>query len=152
MSLAHQRLVESGPAVFVGSVGEGLRPSCVRGYGASVTHEGRRLRVLLRAEQSARVLADLAHNPRVAVTLSMPSTFRSLQIKGEVLSRQAPSAFDREVGAVWREAFIEEATSVGFPREGVQRMRSEPTVVLEVAVTALFDQTPGPGAGRAVTE
>ncbi len=39
MSLAHQRLVESGPAVFVGSVGEGLRPSCVRGYGASVTHE-----------------------------------------------------------------------------------------------------------------
>ncbi len=152
LSIGVKRFVESGPAIFVGSAGSDGRTSSVRGYGVTVSEDRATLRVLLNRRQAARVLEDIAGNPILAVSLAMPSTYRSYQIKGQVRAiDEALSPLDHEVNIAWREAFVADAEAIGMPASGLARLESTVDVALDLTIREVYDQTPGPDAGRAVS-
>ncbi|MDD3447811.1 MAG: hypothetical protein PHF72_02105 [Gammaproteobacteria bacterium] len=129
------------------------RPTVARAYGCRVAPDRRRLTLLFPAGHCPALLACLAETGALAVVFSRPSTHMTIQLKGRCTGSAPASAADREVVEAYRATFIEELASLGYP-PGFARAMVPPAATEWVAVgfapETLYDQTPGPHAGRRV--
>jgi hypothetical protein len=60
------------------------------------------------------------------------------------------SSANRETSRRWHREFMAELTAIGVPSALGEAWIVEPTVAVEIAVTDVFDQTPGPAAGKKI--
>ena len=144
------RQLEPGTSIVVGTVDPSGWPSCCRGVALVVHPDRDGVTVYLPVATAAETIANIASNGRVAVVSSQPVSHSTVQLKGR--ARRVRVAVEEEAGVV--EAHFERLTdvlgSVGLPR-GVSRTTSRwPAFAVEVAVEAIFEQTPGPRAGTLV--
>lgn len=139
----------SGPnTVVVGTHDGKLHPTSTHGLCVlSSPDDGDRVRVWLPAAIAQRALADLAVEPRLAVTCSRASTHRTLQLKGRCVGIRAVGDDRFPEFNVRFASFVGECAVVGLPARLLERVAMWPLVELELAVADVFDQTPGPGAG-----
>ncbi len=147
------RLAEGGVAVIVGTHDTNRVPEMVRGWGVRVLPDRQQIELCIAECSGGRTLHNLADNQQIAVTVVIPSTYRSVQFKGSALETSAPfPEFLERVGR-HREAFIQEVDLVGVPRPLATRvfsaeMEVSPAKVkIRLSVDEIFDQTPGPKAG-----
>ena len=148
-------LLGGGCALILGSVSPDGRPHAVRGWGIdALDGEPLRLRILLdRHEEEA--IANLGPGRAVAITVADVTTLRSVQFKGS--SGGVVPAPDEapETMALYVDQFFHDIESTdGTPRAALERFTPDPAelVAVLVDVAEQFDQTPGPGAGRSVSE
>ncbi len=119
----------------------------VAGVGAL---DGRRLRVLISPEARTARLNAVA-GARAAVLVTNIITYRSVQWKGRVISAgEGRTPGDLALLHRHIDAFCEASPRVGIARELVVRLFPLEVVPLVIEVDALYDQTPGPGAGRRI--
>lgn len=146
------RMVESGAGLVVGTVSIDGEPRADRAWGVSVVDpDERRIRFVMSADDAA-VLEHL-ESGNVSLTGAEISTFRSIQLKGRTVVVEAPRAEDIEMARTQSEKFFEMVNLVdGNPVEHLRRMLPLETVAVEMVVAEMFDQTPGPAAGRALAE
>jgi hypothetical protein len=146
-----KRFLESGLVVLVATRNDALHPFVTRGWGVLVHDEDRlRLSVSVPRASSARTLADLAANGRIAVSLGDQASFRAVQIKGRgaaVVDTDA-SALERATEQFTR--FAEKAAQLGVPPHLAQVLFTTDLVSIAVVADEIFDQTPGPSAGKKV--
>ena len=139
---------ESGVSILVATRDAELRPACVRGAGASVRAAEGVVTVYLPQATAARTLANVRDNGQIAVTFSRPLTHYSIQIKGVCALSRAGTEEDRALQQRYRAAYAEQLHAVGLPRAAAARLAWWPSVAVDIAVSDLFVQTPGPTAGR----
>lgn len=122
-------------------------PSVARAWGLSL--ENGRLELCIPAAAHAQALANLAATRQAAVTMTVPSTYRSVQVKGRVIELATPSDGDLRRVERHRSAFLAEAALVGLPNEHATRVFAADGDLVKVAIDIddVFDQTPGPTAG-----
>ena len=146
------RMVESGAGLVVGTVSVDGAPRADRAWGVSVVDPGeRRIRFVMSADDTA-VLEHL-ESGNVSLTGAEVSTFHSVQFKGRPVVVESPTADDIEMARTQSERFFEMVNRVdGNPIEQLRRMLPLETVAVEMIVTEMFDQTPGPSAGSALVE
>ena len=147
-----KRFLESGLVVLVATRNDALEPFVTRGWGVLV-HDDDRLRVSVSVPRAAstRTLADLAANGRVAVSLGDQMTFRAVQIKGRSIAPfedADPATLER--AAQQFALFAEKSTKLGVPAHLAQVLFTTDLVTITVVADEIFDQTPGPGAGKKV--
>ena len=138
---------ESGVSILIGSRDPCLFPDCTRAIGARVEAGGTELTVLLPRSTSARAVANLRDNGRIAVAFSRPSDHRSIQVKGRVVALREAEEADRAVVDGYRGALARELAFVGLPPRLTFRMAHWPCLAARLRVEGIFVQTPGPGAG-----
>ena len=143
--------IESGISVLVGTRDARLRPDCVRGAGVRADPEAGTLSVFLPAASSERALANLADNRRIAVTVTRAIDHRSLQVKGGALEVRPATAEERQEIARYLELLAVDWGHVGVPRQATKSMNHWPAFLVTLRCEALFEQTPGPGAGSPLT-
>jgi hypothetical protein len=146
-----QAFLESGVSVLVGTRDRFLVPEAMRGFGLRVEAGGGELAVFLPRAWSARTLANLADNGRIAVAAARPEDHRSVQVKGAVLEIREGGAADRAAIDRYRELLVAEFGPIGYPPRVVYRLNAWPCDVARLAVETLFEQTPGPRAGAPLT-
>jgi hypothetical protein len=147
-------LLASGPSVSVGTRDGRLRPECVRAAGVRLEAGGGEavaLTVFLPEATSARTIANLRANGRVAVNVTRVDDNRSYQLKGRTTSIRDATPQDREVVERYLAAFLEAIATLGYPRDRVGHGRLWPCLAVRATVEAVFVQTPGPGAGAVVS-
>lgn len=116
---------------------------------AAVRVEDDRLHIVayVPAAAAGAVLADLHDNGQAAVTFTRPVDDVACQIKGTFVdswpARDDEHAF---VMARW-EGFLQQLEQVGLPRVAAAHWTVWPAVAVRIRAAAIFDQTPGPGAG-----
>jgi len=141
--------LQRGLCVLVGTRDNALQPLCVTGSAMFLSAPGRAV-VFLPAFESAPALANLGQNGQIAVVLEQPTTHRGIQIKGSVTGTRPPSM--AEVARI--EEFVSrtlaDLSAIGFAPTVLNRMDFLPVTAVEFTFDAVFEQTPGPGAGRAV--
>lgn len=148
-----KRFLESGLVVLVATRNDALQPFVTRGWGVLVHDDDRlRISVCVPRQASARTLADLAANGRIAVSCGHQATFRAVQIKGRSVLVEDASMIE---GALERATeqfalFVEEAVKLGVPPHLAQVLFTTDLVSITVVADEIFDQTPGPGAGKKV--
>jgi len=142
--------LESGVSILVGTRSARLLPEPCRAAGVRVESEGRELTVFLPEVTSEAALANLRENGRIAVCLARVD-HRSVQIKGQVVAIQAASTEDRDRIQRHRRALAEALGIVGIPPRITLRTAHWPAHAVRLRVESVFDQTPGPGAGNALS-
>jgi hypothetical protein len=141
-------LLESGCSICVATVGPDGAPYASRAFGITVAPERSHLRLLLDADDEG-TLANLRRGCAIAITGVDVATMRAIQVKGvtdEPRRTVAPSDVARATAHI--DTLIAnihglEQTPTGL----IERIRPVAFAVCTVAVTEVFDQTPGPVAG-----
>jgi hypothetical protein len=139
-----------GPvAVGVATRGDDLRPGFARGWGPEVSVDGRSVRLCVSAPVGSRMRANLEGNGAVAVGFCPPTIARAVQLKGVATVVGEPEAADLDRVERHVRSFVEGCKRVGVPAEVSRRMYAAAGLVsIEFSVGEVFDQTPGPTAGR----
>jgi hypothetical protein len=145
-------LIESDPAVTVSTRSSDLFPHGVRAWGPRVSTDGRSIEVFIDRPNSGRCVEDLQDNGRIAACFVHIQTLQSLQLKGRCVEIGDPATEDWAWIERHRAAFTEATASIGFIPEMVRNMWSTQVVKLRFVIEELFDQTPGPNAGKAIVE
>jgi hypothetical protein len=100
------------------------------------------------------VLDALAAGSAIAVVFARPLTHITLQLKARQAARVAVTPAHRVCNQRYAAAFGAELGALGYSEpmvQGLVRMLTAPDMVgLRFAPEAVYDQTPGPNAGRRV--
>jgi hypothetical protein len=92
----------------------------------------------------------LKENGLIAISCTRPTDHMACQLKGRLRSIRPANTQDRAKSQAWHKEFTEELVAVGIPSEMCEAWITEPALAIDVEVTDVFLQTPGPGTGGKV--
>jgi hypothetical protein len=142
--------LEEGLVIHLGTRNAHLEPSGARITAAIVEADGNHVTAFVPKVAAGRVLRDLEDNALAALVFVRPTDDRACQVKGVFVGSRAPSPRERiPVTAQW-DRVRRSLERIGIPRVLTDSWIIWPSVALRVRVTALFNQTPGPGAGASL--
>jgi hypothetical protein len=127
-SIVH--LLQTGVSVMVGTRDASLMPECTRAWGIQVGADRESVTVFLSEAIGGKTLENL--------------------LKGQVRSIKPATSANREMSRRWHREFRAELSAIGVPSTLSEAWIIEPTVAVQISVSDVFDQTPGPGAGRKI--
>jgi len=139
-------LLSTGVGVLVATRSEDLTPAITRGWGPLLDESTRRLEVAVTAPQGSSMLSNLESAGSIAVTVSQPTTYRTMQMKGIVDEISVPTEDHHARVRSHLDLFFEEVSKVGITENATNVFLGELRVV-HFTVADLFDQTPGSDAG-----
>jgi len=140
-------------AIDVASCSSDKRPSASRGFACRVSPDRQRLTLFVRRGEAAQLLQDVLGQDVIAVVFCLPETEAAIQIKGRQVSLSAANADDLVYVEAYRQAFVDGIVKLGYDRAfGLSYMATEAGQLVALSFTpeAVFEQTPGPMAGRCV--
>lgn len=144
------QFLQQGLSIHVATRDAHMAPLGARALALRVHADGRRLTVYLAAAAAERLRAGLEASRQAAVNVGRPTDDRACQVKGVLEGMQPANADERElIEAQWR-GFIGQLAQIGVSPEAIAAWVTWPAVSIELRVTALFEQTPGPRAGTAL--
>lgn len=141
-----------GPvAINLASRDAAYTPSIARGYGCRVSTDRRRITVFLALQCSQAILRDLRAGAPLATVFCLPSTHETLQFKSPGAELAALESGDRAIMRAYAAAFRAEISAAGYVdpfSSALVAPAEEDAVAVSFAPSAIFDQTPGPEAGK----
>ena len=146
--------IQSSVSISLATCGVDRLPNLMRAVGCKLLGGGRRVGIFLNATLAAALLADIRANRRVACVFCLPSTNRTLQLKGEDAAIQPFDAADLELIAQHVADFGREVAPLGVPEAVVQSLfayQADDLVMVVFSPSAVFSQTPGPKAGQCIS-
>jgi hypothetical protein len=139
--------LESGVAVVVGTRDAGSSPEITRGWGARVLPDNSSMEVFVSRSAGAATLRNLQDNGEIAVVFCLPTSYKTVQLKGHIAETGEPTQAHCEWVERHKNAFATEAESVGVPRSLISNLICDDLVRIRFVVQQAFEQTPGPSAG-----
>jgi len=145
----------TGVSISLAACGSERLPSMSRGMGCKLIDGGRQVGIFIKRSQSADLLDHIRASSRVANVFSLPSSNRTLQLKG-VDARILPfDANDLPIIAAHVADFLREVLPLGLTEAVVRAIFACETADLVTVVyspAAAFSQTPGPKAGEPIAK
>jgi hypothetical protein len=145
--------IQTGVSISLAACGPDRLPSMSRGLGCKVADEGRQIQVFVRISQAQALLDNIRNNGQVANVFSLPSTNRTVQLKGRDARILPFDPADLPIIDHHVAAFIREVVPLGMPEVVVRTILAyapDDLVTVSYAPAAAFSQTPGPKAGTAL--
>lgn len=143
--------IRGGVSISLAACGGDRRPSINRALGCKLLAGGRQVAVFLNRSQAAELLANIGASGRVANVFSLPSTNRTLQLKGDDAVVADFDAGDLPIIVGHIADFVAEVVPLGVPENVVRAIFAyDPADLVAIVYTpsAVFSQTPGPKAGE----
>ncbi|BFU96246.1 MAG: hypothetical protein NTNFB02_29680 [Nitrospira sp.] len=141
-------LLETGVSVMVGTRDASLMPECTRAWGIEIRADRGTVTIFLSETFAGKTIDNLRANGLIAITCTRPTDHITCQLKGRLRTIKPVERAHRDVSRKWHREFMAELKAIGVPSTLGEAWIIEPTVAVEIAVTDVFEQTPGPGAGR----
>jgi len=148
--------LEGPVSVLVGTRDSRLVPEITRAWGPLVSEDRKRVSLCVPVATSRKTLDNVEGNGVIAVAFSFPTNYRTIQLKGRRATAAEPDGRDLAAVERHRDAFAAVNEPLGQPRQRVEafwQAEIETSAVLVKIIFApeqVFDQTPGPGAGRSL--
>jgi len=142
-------LLETVVAVLVATSDGRLNPEVTRAWGLRILEDGETVSVGLDRAASQQTLENLRIDNRVAlVGINLAMVAR--QLKGRCIEIGKPTYEDAAAIAAHRELFLKTGTEYNIPEQVSRRYWSDDVVSLRCRIDEVFDQSPGPEAGRSL--
>lgn len=140
-----------GPVLMtLGTRDAANRPMVARGSGGRPTDDGARVLIAVSASLWPETVANLADNGMLAATFVRPDDYRAFQVKGRAVLRAAGSE-DAAAAADYVRRTRAVLRDLGVPLPMVDYWLTDRDVTIaELTADCVFEQTPGPRAGRVV--
>lgn len=145
--------IQTGVSISLAASGGDRLPSMSRGLGCKLVDGGRQVAVFIKPSQSAELLDNIRRSSRVANVFSLPSSNRTLQLKGLDARIQPFEVADLPIIQAHIADFVAEVLPLGLPEEVVRTLfayTADDLVMVVYTPVAAFSQTPGPKAGEAL--
>jgi len=142
--------VQQRVGIHIGTRNQRFEPNGARALAVRVDDDRAHIVVYLAEVAAKRVLPDLEANGQAAVSVGRPIDDKACQIKGTFVSLRAASPEERAEIVAQFESFLTNLEEIGIPRRLAQRWPTWPCMAIRLKATAVFTQTPGPGAGEPV--
>jgi hypothetical protein len=144
-------LLQSPCSLIVGTVDASGLPAAARGMGLEVLDDGRRVRLLL-SDAATIAIDNLRTTRRIALTGTEVATLVSYQVKGHAQSVEAGTEADARFANAYLDRFFRAVHDAdGSEIAMLERLRPHGHVAVVFDVEEIYDQTPGPNAGRAIS-
>jgi len=140
--------LQEGLGIHIGACNERLEPNGARALAVTVDEDGTHLEVFLAEVAAARLIPDLNANGNAAVSFGRPIDDRACQVKGVLVAVRPAEPHEREPIRTQFEAFLSSLERIGIPRASAANWPRWPAVAIRLKATAVFEQTPGPAAGK----
>lgn len=138
---------EGGTSIMVGTVDADGVPTCCRGFAINTKDHFETITVFVPAATAQETIANVATTRRMAVSVTVPGTHKSIQIKGVTRGVKLAPPEDEAYVTQRHHEFADVLNILGMPRKVTHRMAYWPAFAIDVTVEEVFDQTPGPRAG-----
>jgi hypothetical protein len=143
--------LQEGVGIHIATRNAALEPNGTRALAVKVEDDGRHLAVYVARVASVRILGDLEDNGQAAVSFGRPVDDKACQVKGTFLAARDASDDERPFIAAQWDGFLASLEQIGIPRAATRAWITWPAVAIRLRVNAVFDQTPGPGAGAQIS-
>ena len=142
--------LQEGIAIQIGTRNARLEPDGARVVAVKVEDDGSHLVAYVPKTAAPHVMPDLEANGQAALVFARPPDERACQVKGVFVDARPARPSERPFVAAQWERWVDRLATIGFARPAAENWQTWPCVAIRVRVTALFNQTPGPGAGAAL--
>lgn len=139
--------LEGGVAIHIATRNDRLEPNGARVAAVKVEPDGAHVTAYVPKVAARPIIADLEANQQIALGFGRPSDDRACQIKGIFVGSRAALPRERKLVDRQWDALLADLAHIGFPRQLTEGWKTWPSIAIRLRVTALFSQTPGPGAG-----
>lgn len=140
--------VASGLSITFAVRGRALEPDGGPAFAALAHDDREHLTIFVPVDAARRALPRLRAHPEIAVLFDRPTEHLVRQVKGRfVRSRRARVAERAEVERQV-EGFRTDLEAIGVPRALSAAWPLWPCTAIELRVTDVYDQSPGPGTGE----
>ncbi len=139
--------LEEGLGSHLASRNERLEPNAARVSALAVEGDGLHVVAFVPDAGAEAVLPDLRANGQVAVVCARPPDERGCQLKGTFVEARPARDDERAFVTDQWERFRDRLELIGLPRVATDGWTAWPCTAIRIRVQAVFDQTPGPGAG-----
>jgi hypothetical protein len=142
--------VQGAVAINAASRGAGNAPVLARASGCRVAPDRGRVALFLARSKSEALIDAVRATRAVAAVFSLPSSHRTVQLKGADAEIVPPAPGDLDAVGRYIEAFAAEIEPLGYNAElarALLSLEAADLAVISFTPTAAFSQTPGPGAG-----
>lgn len=139
-----------GVSIMLASRNEQLIPSITRAKGCAIVRDGApKLRIFVSASQAGELIEDVRSSLMISATFSVPSTHRTLQLKGSDAKITTVRDSERATLEAYVGKFADGIRPLGFNEEFARAFFASPPdeVAIEFTPSEGFQQTPGPSAG-----
>ncbi len=143
----------TGVSISLAACGPDRLASMSRGMGCKVIDGGRQIGVFVMRSQSEELLENIRHSGKVANVFSLPSSNRTVQLKGTDAKVMPFDPADLPIIAAHIADFVQEVGPLGLEEHVVRAVfacADDDLVTVIYSPTAAFSQTPGPKAGEAL--
>jgi hypothetical protein len=139
--------LQEGIAVQLGTRNARLEPNGVRVVAVLVERDGTHVVAYVPDVAARGVLPDLESNGQAALVFARPPDERACQLKGTFAGARPATADEyAAVQGQW-DRWLDRLSTIGYPRPTFECWAKWPCIAIRVKVNAIFNQTPGPGAG-----
>jgi hypothetical protein len=139
--------VEGGQDIRVATCNARLEPYGCRVLAAVVAPDHTHLTAFLPEPAAAPILENLAANPQAAFCFGRPTDDVTCQLKGRFVAARPATDAERTVIEAQQALLGQQMAMIAIPEVAFAGWPSWPAVAITIRVEAVFDQTPGPGAG-----
>ena len=143
--------IQTGVSISVAACGADRLPCMSRGMGCRVSDHGSEVRVFVKRSQAAELIENIRYSARVANVFSLPSSNRTVQLKGRDARMEAFDTTDLAIIEEHIRLFLEQVVPLGIPEEVARVIlayRVDDLATVAYTPSAAFSQTPGPKAGK----
>jgi len=144
---------QSGVSIVLASCGRDGEPVVGRGLASQIDEPGT-VRIVLRQSSNSGLFRAIRDGGGLAVTFTKPTTHRSIQLKAGAARPCPPAAQDGPAAMAQTAAFSADLVACGYPEDFSRAYCAfAPDDLAAVAFVPdqAFVQTPGPGAGSALS-
>jgi len=138
----------SGLSITLGVRDGDLAPDGAPAFAALAHADREHVTVFLPVDAARGALAKLRAHPEVAMLFDLPTEHRVRQLKGRYLRSRRARAAERAEIERQVDGFRSDLEAIGIPRALSGGWKLWPCTAIEVQVTEVYEQTPGPGAGE----
>ena len=135
---------------YIGTRDENLVPLLRANWGTDVNDTKEVMIVYVVQAQYEQMLKNLSDNGRVSLILVEWPSHRSYQFKGQFLEAREMTLDEVVFQQQYREKYIALITELGYPHEMADQFVYHADLAIEFKVEKVYDQTPGPGAGKEI--
>jgi hypothetical protein len=139
--------LEEGLIIHIATRTAALEPNGGRAAATTVSDDGTEILAFVPAASASAVLDDLRANGQVSLLFTRPVDERGCQVKGVFVDVRDARPDERPLVVTQWDGARSTLEQVGVPRAATDGWAVWPAVAVRIRVTAVFDQTPGPGAG-----
>jgi hypothetical protein len=143
--------IQTGVSISLAACAVDRLPCMSRGLGCKVIDGGRQVAIFIKRSQSAELLENIRNTGRVANVFNLPSSNRTVQLKGDDAHVLLFDPADLPVIETHIPLFMAEVIPLGMAENMIRALFAytvDDLVTVVYSPSAAFTQTPGPKAGN----